>query len=55
MRRLRILVLMRADFMPPDSTSGYTEQQIHEFKTEYDVVSTLRAASLPLNCFSLIL
>ena len=44
MRRLRILVLMRADFVPPDSTSGYTEQQIHEFKTEYDIVSTLRAA-----------
>jgi D-alanine-D-alanine ligase len=44
MRRLRILVLMRADFVPPDSTSGYTEQQIHEFKTEYDVVSTLRGA-----------
>jgi D-alanine-D-alanine ligase len=44
MRRLRILVLMRADFVPPESTSGYTDQQIHEFKTEYDVVSTLRAA-----------
>jgi D-alanine-D-alanine ligase len=44
MKRLRILVLMRADFVPPDSTSGYTAQQIHEFKTEYDIVSTLRAA-----------
>jgi D-alanine-D-alanine ligase len=44
MKRLRILVLMRADFVPPDSTSGYTAEQIHEFKTEYDIVSTLRAA-----------
>jgi D-alanine-D-alanine ligase len=44
MRRLRVLVLMHAEFVPPDSTSGYTAQQIHEFKTEYDVVSTLRAA-----------
>ena len=44
MKRLRILVLMRADFVPPDSTSGYSAQQIHEFKTEYDIVSTLRAA-----------
>ena len=30
--------------MPPDSTKGYTPQEINEWKTEYDVVSTLRAA-----------
>jgi D-alanine-D-alanine ligase len=44
MRRLRVLVLMHPDFMPPDSTSGYTAQQINVWKTEYDIVSTLRAA-----------
>jgi D-alanine-D-alanine ligase len=44
MRRLRILVLVHAGFVPPDSTRGQTAQQIHELKTEYDVVSTLRAA-----------
>jgi D-alanine-D-alanine ligase len=44
MRRLRILVLMHPDYMPPDSTDGYTPRQINEWKTEYDVVSTLRAA-----------
>jgi len=44
MRRQRILVLMHPDYMPPDSTDGYTARQINEWKTEYDVVSTLRAA-----------
>jgi D-alanine-D-alanine ligase len=44
MRRLRILVLMHPDFMPPDSSDGYTAQEINVWKTEYDVVSTLRAA-----------
>ena len=44
MRRLRILVLMHPDFVPPDSTDGYTAREINEWKTEYDVVSTLRAA-----------
>lgn len=44
MRRLRILVLMHPDFLPPDSTDGYTAQEINKWKTEYDVVSTLRAA-----------
>jgi D-alanine-D-alanine ligase len=35
---------MHPDFMPPDSTDGYTAQEINKWKTEYDVVSTLRAA-----------
>ena len=44
MRRLRVLVLMHPDFVPPESTDGYTARQINEWKTEYDVVSTLRAS-----------
>ncbi len=44
MRRLRILVLMHPDFLPPDSSDGYTAQEISAWKTEYDVVSTLREA-----------
>jgi D-alanine-D-alanine ligase len=35
---------MHPDFMPPDSAKGYTPQEINVWKTEYDVVSTLRAA-----------
>src|SRR5580765_2045368 len=44
MRRLRILVLMHPDCVPPDSTDGYTAREINVWKTEFDVVSTLRAA-----------
>ena len=44
MRRLRVLALVHAGFVPPDSTRGYTAQQMHELKLEYDIVSTLRAA-----------
>ncbi len=44
MRRLRILVLMHPDCMPPDSSDGYSAEEINKWKTEYDVVSTLRAA-----------
>ncbi|MGY3557783.1 D-alanine-D-alanine ligase [Bradyrhizobium sp. USDA 4472] len=44
MRRLRVLVLMHPDFVPPDSSDGYTAREINNWKTEYDVVSTLRAA-----------
>jgi D-alanine-D-alanine ligase len=44
MKRLRVLVLVHPDLVPPDSLKGYTEQQINEWKTEYGVVMTLRAA-----------
>ena len=44
MRRLRILVLMHPDCVPPDSTDGYSAKEINAWKTEFDVVSTLRAA-----------
>ena len=43
MKRLRVLVLLHPDLVPPDSLEGHSEQDIHEWKTEYDVVSTLRA------------
>src|SRR5262250_3809847 len=44
MKRLRVLVLMDPGLIPPDSTEGYSEQQINKWKTEYDVVTTLRTA-----------
>ncbi|HZR62976.1 MAG TPA: D-alanine--D-alanine ligase [Xanthobacteraceae bacterium] len=44
MKPLRVLVLVHPDLVPPDSLKGFTEQQVNEWKTEYDVVSTLRRA-----------
>ncbi|MEX0841523.1 MAG: ATP-grasp domain-containing protein [Xanthobacteraceae bacterium] len=35
---------MHPDLVPPDTLKGYTEQQINVWKTEYDVVTTLRAS-----------
>jgi len=40
-RKLRVLVLMHADLVPPDDFEGYSDEQINEWKTEYDVCSTL--------------
>jgi D-alanine-D-alanine ligase len=44
MKQLRVLVLVHPDLIPPESSKGYTEHEINEWKTEYDVVKTLRAA-----------
>jgi D-alanine-D-alanine ligase len=42
MRKERVLVLLHPDLLPPDSRQGYSEQQQDEWKTEFDVVTTLR-------------
>jgi D-alanine-D-alanine ligase len=42
MKRLRVLVLMHPDLMPPDSIKGHSPEEINRWKTEYDVVTTLR-------------
>jgi D-alanine-D-alanine ligase len=41
MRRLRVLVLMHKDLVPPDQLNGQ-DLEGAAWKTEYDVVSTLR-------------
>lgn len=42
MKPLRVLVLCHPQLMPPDSREGYSEKEAFEWKTEFDVVSTLR-------------
>ncbi|MDH5315413.1 MAG: D-alanine--D-alanine ligase [Gemmatimonadota bacterium] len=42
MKPLRVLALMHPTLVPPDSLEGLAEKDINVWKTEYDVVSTLR-------------
>lgn len=42
MKKLRVLVLMHESLVPPESLTGFTEEEILEWKTEFDVVNTLR-------------
>jgi D-alanine-D-alanine ligase len=42
MKQLRILVLMHEDLVPPDALPTGQDLASAEWKTEYDVVSTLR-------------
>jgi len=41
---LRVLALMHPQLVPPDSLEGHDAKAIHVWKTEFDVVSTLRQA-----------
>jgi len=41
-KKLRVLVLCQKNLVPPESLEGYTEAQILNWKTEYDVIKCLR-------------
>ena len=41
-KKLRIIVLVHEDFVPPDSLDGLTDKEKLDIKTEYDVISTLK-------------
>ncbi len=54
MKKLRALVLMHETLVPPESLEGYSETEILEWKTEFDVVNTLREIGhevLPLGVY----
>lgn len=44
MKRLRILVLMHEDLVPPEQVNGYDLKTV-EWRTEYDVISALKKLS----------
>lgn len=44
MKPLRVLVLMHESLVPPASLKGLSDKELDEFKTEYDVLTSLEAA-----------
>ena len=38
MKKLRVLVAVHESLVPPDSLEGYSDREIEEWRTEYDVV-----------------
>ena len=44
MKSLRALVVVHSSLVPPDSLEGYSDKAIAEWRTEFDVIGTLRKA-----------
>ncbi len=42
MRKRRVLLMTHKTLVPPDDISGFRESEIDDFRTEYDVLHTLR-------------
>jgi D-alanine-D-alanine ligase len=54
MKKLRTLVVVHASLVPPESLEGYTAKQIEEWRTEYDVMTTLRTAGREVRCIGVL-
>jgi D-alanine-D-alanine ligase len=50
MKKLRALVVVHASLVPPESLEGHTEKEIEEWRTEYDVTTTLRRIGHEVLC-----
>ncbi len=50
MKKLRVLVVVHASLIPPESLEGHTAKEIEEWRTEYDVTSTLRKMGHEVRC-----
>ena len=42
MKKLRVMVLMDEELVPPESIAGVSDEEMLNWKTEYDVLVTLR-------------
>ena len=42
MKKLRVLVLMHEELVPPDSLEGVSDQEMLEWKVEYDICTALQ-------------
>jgi D-alanine-D-alanine ligase len=54
MKKLRTLVVVHASLVPPENLEGHAEREINEWRTEYDVTSTLRKAGHEVLCLGVL-
>jgi len=50
MKKLRALVVVHASLIPPETLEGHSQKEIDEWRTEYDVTSTLRKMGHEVRC-----
>jgi D-alanine-D-alanine ligase len=54
MKKLRALVVMHASLVPPENLEGRSEKEINEWRTEYDVTSTVRKTGHDVRCLGVL-
>ena len=54
MKKLRVLVVVHASLVPPETLEGRSDKEIDEWRTEYDVISTLRGRGHEVRCLGVL-
>ena len=54
MKKLRTLVVVHASLVPPESLERHTDKEIAEWRTEYDVTTTLRQSGHDVRCLGVL-
>jgi D-alanine-D-alanine ligase len=54
MRKMRTLVVTHESLVPPESLEGHTEKEIEEWRTEYDVATSLRKSGHDVRCMGVL-
>ena len=51
---MRTLVVMHESLVPPENLEGHTDKEIEEWRTEFDVTTTLRKAGHDVRCMGVL-
>ena len=54
MKKQRALVVVHSSLVPPETLEGHPDKEIEEWRTEYDVTSTLRASGHDVRCLGVL-
>ena len=54
MKKQRALVVVHSSLVPPDSLEGHSDKEIDEWRTEYDVISTLKRCGHEVRCLGVL-
>lgn len=54
MKKLRVLVVVHSSLVPPESLEGHSDKEIAEWRTEYDVTTTLRQGGHEVRCLGVL-
>lgn len=54
MKKQRTLVVMHESLVPPEKLEGHTDKEIEEWRTEYDVTTSLRSSGHEVLCIGML-
>lgn len=54
MKKVRALVVVHASLVPPKSLEGFTDKEIEEWRTEYDVITSLEKRGHEVRCLGVL-